>query len=153
MYTKEETYRILNLEDTVTVVPAGGKFYDWDKEFDVIYKCPKSGSITKNHCFSFEYNNVEDVLLTSKVAYKAATTTTQKMMKIKKGWSIIDRQYYLFNISPTPLVEPGLSEQKQIHLYCKWRPLLPIEAQDITCPKPTEDVIQRCKNIVKEKKS
>ena len=43
MYTKEETYRILNLEDTVTVVPAGGKFYDWDKEFYIIYKRPKSG--------------------------------------------------------------------------------------------------------------
>ena len=30
VYTKEETYRILDSEESVKVVPAGGKFKDWD---------------------------------------------------------------------------------------------------------------------------
>ena len=30
VYTKEESNRILDLEESVKVVPAGGKFKDWD---------------------------------------------------------------------------------------------------------------------------
>ena len=121
VYTKEETYRILDLEDSVKVVPAGGKFVDWDSEFDQIYKRPKSGTISKNHYFSFEYHHIDDMLLTTKVSYNSNITSTQKLIKIKKGWSIIDRQNYLGTMKPSPLKKPGLSDQKQVHLYSKWR--------------------------------
>ena len=40
VYTEEETYMLSNLEDTITVGLAGGNFYDWDKDFDVICKRP-----------------------------------------------------------------------------------------------------------------
>ena len=95
-YTKkEETYSILDLEDSVKVVPAGGKFMDWDSEFDQIYKRQKSGTISKNHYFSFEYHHIDDMLLTTKVSYNSNITSTQKLIKIKKDWSIIDCQNYL----------------------------------------------------------
>ena len=151
VYTKEETYRILDLEDSVEVVPAGGKFMDWDSEFDQIYKRPKSGTISKNHYFSFEYYHIDDMLLTTKVSYNSNITSTQKLVKIKKGWSVIDRQNYLATMKPSPLKKPGLSDQKQVHLYSKWRPLIPIEYQDISCPKPSDNVIERMKKDLKAK--
>ena len=42
--------------------------------------------------------------------------------------------------------EPGLSEIKQVELYTKWRLFLPLEYQDIMCPKPDDKVIERIKN-------
>ena len=41
---------------------------------------------------------------------------------------------------------------KQVPLYTKWRPLLPIELQDITCPKSSEDVFNKCKSSLKQKR-
>ena len=55
-------------------------------------------------------------------------------------------------MKPSPLKKPGLSDQKQVHLYSKWRPLIPIEYQNISCPKPSNDVIQRMKKDLKAKR-
>ena len=92
------------------------------------------------------------MLLTSKVAYNSYTSTTQKMIKINKGWMAVDRQIHLFYISQTILAETGLLDQKQIYLFTQWRPLLPVDCQDITCPRPSDDVVQQNKNMVKEKR-
>ena len=122
---------------------------DWDLEFDQIYKRPKSGTISKNHYFLFEYHHIDDMLLTTKVSYNSNIMSTQKLIKIKKGWSIINRQNYLETMKPSLIKKPGLSNQKQVHLYSKWRLLIPIEYQDISCPKPSDDVIQRMTKIQK----
>ena len=100
----------------------------------------------------FKYDNDEDMLLTSKVVYNSNISTTQKFIKITKGWSCVDQQEYMFNISPTQLEEPELSEQKQIHLYCKWRPLLPVDAKNIICPKPSEDMFKDVRILLKNRK-
>lgn len=152
VYTKTETYRVLGLSDNVTIVPAGGKFKDWDSEFDILYRRPKAGSVTKNHLFSFSYEDISDVLMTTKPAFNSTTTSTQKLLKMKKGWDIVDRQNYLASIQPKTIPNPGLSDIKQVHLYTKWRKLVPIEFQDITCPKPNENVISRIKKDTKAKK-
>ena len=122
---------------------------DWDSEFDQIYKRQKSGTISKNHYFLFEYHHIDDMLLTTKVSYNSNIMSTQKLIKIKKGWSIINRQNYLETMKPSLIKKPGLSNQKQVHLYSKWRLLIPIEYQDISCPKPSDDVIQRMTKIQK----
>ena len=36
IYTLEETHRILGLEGKVTLLSDSGKFWDWDKEFDMV---------------------------------------------------------------------------------------------------------------------
>ena len=76
IYTLEESYRVLGLEDKVTVIPAGGMFQDWDTEFDKVYCHPKAGSVYKNHFFSFENYYINDMLLTTKVADNSSETTT-----------------------------------------------------------------------------
>ena len=54
VYTLEDTYKILDLQDNVIVAPVKGEelFRDWDEVFDEIYKRPKAGTIKKNHIFS-----------------------------------------------------------------------------------------------------
>ena len=46
IYTLEDTYKILNLDEKVTVHPTTFKnFYDWDSFFETLYKRPKGGSV------------------------------------------------------------------------------------------------------------
>ena len=39
------------------------------------------------------------------------------------------------------LPEPGLQPIKAVELYTKWGPLLPEDAREITCPRPSEEII------------
>ena len=45
---------------------------------------------------------------------------------------------------------PGLRPIKQVEMHKKWRPLLPEWAKDITCPKPSQAVLDE---VNKEKNS
>ena len=47
--------------------------------------------------------------------------------------------------------EPGISEQKQLDLFEKWRKFVPDEFQDIICPEPNNDLTERVKEKLKEK--
>ena len=44
------------------------------------------------------------------------------------------------------LKEPGIRPIKQVELYQKWRPLLPKEKRDLTCPKPTAEVMTKVRD-------
>ena len=97
-YTKTETYCVLGLSDNIMIVPATGKFKDWDSEFDQLYRQPKPGSVTRNHLFKFMYEDISGVLLTTNPAFNSTTTCTQKLLKMEKGWDVVDRQNYLASI-------------------------------------------------------
>ena len=40
---------------------------------------------------------------------------------------------------------PGLKDMKAVDLYFKYRKFLPKEFQDITCPRPAQDIIDTFK--------
>lgn len=40
------------------------------------------------------------------------------------------------------LTPPGLRPIKQVELYSKWAPIMPKWAADITCPKPSDEVMK-----------
>ena len=42
---------------------------------------------------------------------------------------------------PEQVNPPGLNKLKQVDLYKKWRPLLPPQFRDITCPKPPDTIV------------
>ena len=69
--------------------------------------------------YSFEYYYISDMLLTTKVADNSSETTTQKMIKLKKGWSVIERSWYIATMNPDLIQNPGLSDMKQVHIYFK----------------------------------
>ena len=46
----------------------------------------------------------------------------------------------------------GTNGRKEVELFAKWRPLLPIQYQDITCPRPLDEVMARVKAEIDEKR-
>ena len=44
------------------------------------------------------------------------------------------------------LTAPGMKDMKKADLYTKWRPLLPKEYRDITCPHPGDDVLKKVRD-------
>ena len=40
---------------------------------------------------------------------------------------------------------------KQVDIWTKWRPLIPEKHRDITCPKPSEEILTAEKKRKKEK--
>jgi len=90
--------------------------------------------------------------LITKIAENSTISQTQSLLKIPKGATIDDRNAIVIDPKPSNLTKPGLSFMKQVHLYTKWRPLLPVELQDVTCPKPSEDVVNKCKSSLKQKR-
>ena len=147
VYTLEDTYKKLDLQDNVTVVPVKGKelFRDWDEVFDEIYKRPKAGTIKKNHTFLFSDDTIDTMTLATKSSDHSSSMQTQQLIKLKKKWTPEERLDKMSNIDPIPLTRPGLSYMKQVHLYSKWRGLLPSHLQDVTCPKPLQHIIEQCK--------
>ena len=66
---------------------------------------------------------------------KAAITRTINSKKIKKE------------------KRPGLREIKQVNLYEKWVPLVPLELRDEICPKPSDKIINSVKEETKTKRN
>ena len=47
---------------------------------------------------------------------------------------------------------PGMNPRKEVELFTKWRPLVPMEFQDITCPRPSDEIMAMVKNEIYEKR-
>ena len=88
----------------------------------------------------------------TKVADNSTVSQTQQLIKLSKGASVDDRNAIVLDPNPPNLTIPGLSFMKQVHLFTKWRPLLPVGLQDITCPQLFEDVVMKGKSSLKQKR-
>ena len=51
----------------------------------------------------------------------------------------------------TTMKSPGITPQKQNELFIKWRKIVPEKYWDQTCPKPSDEVIEKFKEKSKEK--
>ena len=126
-------------------------FKNWDGVFDKIYKIPNAGSIKKIHIFSFSDNTINTVTLTTKTSNNFSSKLTQQFLKLKSEWTPQDRLHNMTDIDAIPLTKPGLSYMKQVQFYSKWRNLLPLHQQDVTCPKPSREIIKQYKRDTKQK--
>ena len=74
VYILEDTYKVLNLRDKVTVVPVRGEdmFKDWDEVFKEIFKRPKAGTI-KNHICSYSEDTIDTVILVTKTGNNSSS--------------------------------------------------------------------------------
>ena len=59
-------------------------------------------------------------------------------------------QIYVFYITQNQIVNHKISNKKKLCLYLKWRPLVPIQYQDIRCHRPNEDTIKRFESYLKQ---
>ena len=85
VYSMEQAIEVLNTAENVTAIEAGHIHIDYASLFDRWYKQPASGSIQKNHIFSFCSDTIKNVILTSKSSHIAAVTSTQSIKKIDKN--------------------------------------------------------------------
>lgn len=101
--------------------------------------------------FSFSDNTINTVTLTTKTSNNLSSKLTQQLLKLKSEWTPQDRLHNMTDIDTIPLTKPGLSYMKQVQFYSKWRNLLPLHQQDVTCPKPSREIIKQYKRDTKQK--
>lgn len=145
VYTFEMCVEICNNSDHCTILPVeNGDFRDYQRWLEGFYKkqatvgiklleqqifsCTIDNSINNNINLSVRQSSLEEDL----------PTTT----------SIGNRRTTLLPLLPTatskfPVVIPseGIPPFKQCQLYKNYRCLIPIEYQDITCPKPSMEIL------------
>ena len=84
IYTFKDALDILGTVDNVTTIDASNIHIDYATIFNRWYKQPVSGSIQKNHLFSFSKDTIKDCVMTTKRSFNAAVTSTQSIKKIDK---------------------------------------------------------------------
>ena len=78
----------------------------------------------------------------------------EKLVKLKKNATTNEKEVWASGLRgtfPEQELHSGLSEIKQCELYLKWRTVIPDEYQDIMCPKPADDVLEKIKGEKREK--
>ena len=50
------------------------------------------------------------------------------------------------------LVPPGMRPIKQVELCAKWKKIVPVDKKDLTCPRPSQDIMKQVKEEKKVKK-
>ena len=85
--------------------------------------------------------------MTTKRSYNAAVTSTQSIKTSDKKYQTINLSSWLRKLDilyaqMVFLPKPGLKPLKQVHLYTKWRTVVPHPYKDEICPLPSNEVIQ-----------
>ena len=150
VYTYQQSLEILNEIDQVTVIDASHLHFDYNTMLSKFYRQPVVGSISKNHVFQFEYNT-KNCLMTTKRSNNVVISSTQPLRYDPRSRKSLHRNLCLLYTVPTKLDGPGLKPIKHVHLYTKWRKILPQQYKDITCPLPSNDIIMAVKKKKKKK--
>ena len=91
------------------------------------------------------YKNVLNTTCLNLKADNIETTLPGQPQELRKGPGTGCRKEILRTDQPDTIPEPGIKEIKRVELYSKYRPLIPEEFQDETCPYPGKDVMDRIK--------
>ena len=75
----------------------------------------------------------------------------QDFKKSGVGVSNAERLSCLRNYQLRVLTPPGRKPIKMVELFCKWRPFVPQEFQDIICPEPPAEVMEKIRKERSEK--
>ena len=144
---------VLNYSPKVNSIRAPSEFHlDWEKIFDKLYKQPAAGTVTCNHIFRAESDNLAQ-LTTERV--NNVDVKIQNLNKVKDNSKVEEkaaRTRVLCHGTPqviTPI--PGLKPIKQVKLYTKWRPVVPEEFRDLIRPKPNDRVLESVEKQKSEK--
>ena len=115
-----------------------------------LYRTPASGDFNSTHIFTIKGDRPT---LLIKQAYDGAeekfdsllpTSRNRIALRLNEEERVEKLKRMVFDLKV--LKEPGIRPIKQVELFQKWRPLLPKEKRDITCPKPSEDVMTKVRN-------
>jgi hypothetical protein len=73
----------------------------------------------------------------------------QVMIKRENMWGDATRLAEIEAFELQTLTAPGLCPIKQVELYNKFRPFVPHDFWEATCPKPSDEVLAQCKDVPK----
>ena len=155
IFTYDSLTSVLNENSFVDVFQMKpSNFHDHKDWQDGYYRTPTSGEFKQTHIFKIRncFRGGTPTVLMKQDDLEAAVRLddlqpTEKSRKAKKMTSsqrsieIAQMEKNLKVLKP-----PGMKPIKEVELYTKWRPLLPKECQDDTCPKPSEEVMTKIKN-------
>jgi hypothetical protein len=124
-------------------------FKDYGALLDKFYGSFKAGTIQKNHIFKLEHN--DEKLNIQCAVHDGAPFVNQPM--IKRGQVLgKDRNAAIDAFVAAALKPPGMRPTKQVELYKKFRPFVPRQFWDETCPKPSDEVLMQVKDETAKKR-
>ena len=154
VYTMNQLMSVCNISGSITPIQCtSNNFFDWDTYLDRIYSRPAPGTINKNHIFK-AVGTKPGVLITEII--KGQDSKEQNLIKLKKnatGGQKAARTRIINSKKIKKEKRPGLREIKQVDLYEKWGPLVPLEFRDEICPKPSDKIINSVKEERKTKRN
>ena len=160
----DEMQDVLNENEFIDVHKMSPEdFHDHNKWQDLHYRKPTGGEFKQTHVFTIKYtggegggptvllkqdDNDADVRLDN---LKPATRSRSQHARIlnpeERAEAISNMEQNLLQLNAPPL-----RPIKQVKLWStKWGPLLPWNVRDITCPKPSDEVIASIKSENREK--
>ena len=167
IYTYEQLHQTLNMNQYVDVFKMRPcNFHDHRRWQDTVYKNPTGGEFKRTHVFSIcspnhniKGNNMEVTTTTllkqdnneSIVRYDNLLPTTKSKKAQKMNPEVRAREIAKMEEKLVQLVPTGLKPIKQVELWKKWAPLIPEEFRAVTCPKPSDEVINSIKERNREK--
>ena len=129
VFTIEKAREVLSVSENVDVVLENCLFYNYDEYFDQFYKNPLVGSVLINHCFCFCLEeNVSfhrRVVMKTKVNNEKTTFGKQWMVNTDQYKTLASRLEAFITEIPVQLEAPGLTPEKVVHMYTKWRVVIP----------------------------
>ena len=145
VYTMDQTMEKLNENDRTSAT----RFVDhlnWDRFLDRLYTRFEPGTTKKYHNFLVKADQKGRTTMRIGVSnFEEDNNHFKEKMFSKKGLSDDERKEILLE-SPDPINAPGIPEIKIIELGTKWRVHVPPMYQDITCPRPSDEVLSKFKS-------
>jgi hypothetical protein len=121
-------------------------FKNYGALLDKYYNNFKTGTIKKNYVFRVTNGDLSLNIQCS--THDGAELMMQPMMK--RGVALSDKRFEeIQNFFLQNLKQPSLRPIKQVELYKKFRPYVPRQNWDETCPKPSDEVLE----LVRKEKS
>ena len=126
------------------------EFKDHLKWQDQLYRTPASGDFTRTHIFTIKSDNPTVLIKQdhdgAEMRYEnlLPTRRSRKALQLTKQERIAKLKLMENDIET--LAEPGIRAIKQVELYQKWRPPLPVEKRDLTCPKPADEILKKVRD-------
>lgn len=150
-YTYDELYDAINKNEFITVEKMmKDEMFDFLEWQDKFYQSPEGGKFNQTHVFTIERINGNKSTLLRKQDDKDAEIRYDSLLPSKRNKKCryienpVERMQEISKMLENlkVLEPPGLRPIKQVELFSKWAPLLPKYAADITCPRPSDDVMK-----------
>ena len=160
IFTYDQLTSKLNQNEYVNVFQTRPKHFNDHLEWqDKHYRTPTGGEFKQTHVFTIESatngrqphvllkrDDCDAPIRLDNLIPNARSRKAKRMTKEERRESIGNMERDLKLLTPT-----ALKPIKQVELWKKWGPLLPEEARAITCPKPSDEVIESIKERTRMK--